>query len=378
MDWLAEKDAILAEAKCVVVKVGSAVLTGESGLDLARMENLTAQLAALQARGLKVVLVSSGAVAAGRALLKADGKITGLPGKQAASAIGQSRLMHIYDQFFGKHNIISAQVLLTREDLSDRHRFLNARNTFSQLLSWGVLPIVNENDTVAVQELKFGDNDTLASLLLNLVEADLFVNLTSVGGVLNDNPKRNSAATIMPCVEDVHSLNLDDLCGGKSNVGSGGMYSKLMAARRASQLGVPTLILPGCDDDVLTQAFDNKVLGTWVRANVRGISRRKFWMAYNQTIYGTLFIDQGAVKALQGGGKSLLPAGIVRLEGAFEAGDLVRVADGEGNVIGVGLCNYPASELAGIMGQKLSDLMASNQPYLEAIHCDNLLIGAVM
>lgn len=386
MDWQAEKTEVMAQARCVVVKVGSAVLTDENGLNLKVIEDLVNQLAFLHAKNIRVVLVSSGAVAAGRAVLRSDGNISGIPDKQAASAIGQSRLMHTYDQVFAKHEIISAQILLTRDDMGDRQRFLHARNTFTQLLSWGVLPVVNENDTVAVQELlKFGDNDTLGSLLLNLVEADLFVNMTTIGGVLDANPLKTSQSKIMPCVEDVHSLDLDELCGGKSSVGTGGMYSKLLAARRASQLGVPTLILPGCESGVLIKAFSGESLsskdnstGTWIRANVRGISRRKFWMAYNQNIYGSVTVDTGAAKALRSGGKSLLPAGIVQVDGNFEVGDLVRVTTQDGDIIGVGLSNYNSKELNQIMGRKLSELVASNDPYLEAIHCDNLLIGAVL
>ncbi len=379
MDWHAEKQAILQQARCVVIKVGSAVLTDEHGLDLHVIKNLVKQLAFLHSKELNVVLVSSGAVAAGRAVLREESSIGGVPGKQAASAIGQSRLMHTYDQLFDAHGIISAQILLTKDDLSNRQRFLNARNTFTQLLSWGVIPVVNENDTVAVQELlKFGDNDTLGSLLLNLVEADLFINLTTVGGVLCANPEKVSNVTIMPCVEDVHSLDLDELCGGKTSVGTGGMYSKLLSARRASQLGVPTLILPGKEKDVLIRAFEGEEMGTWIRANVRGISRRKFWMAYNQNVYGEIVIDEGAAKALRSGGKSLLPAGITSVEGDFMAGDLVRVVTTQGDAVGVGLSNYNAKDLQMVKGRKLTELMESNEPYFEAIHCDNLLIGAVI
>ena len=379
MDWQSEKQAVMEQARCVVVKVGSAVLTNEQGLDLHVIKNLVRQLAWLHSRELNVVLVSSGAVAAGRAVLREESAVGGVPGKQAASAIGQSRLMHTYDQLFDAHGIISAQILLTRDDLSDRQRFLNARNTFTQLLSWRVIPVVNENDTVAVQELlKFGDNDTLSSLLLNLVEADLFINLTTVGGVLDTNPEKSSGAVIMPCVEDVHGLDLDALCGGKTSVGTGGMYSKLLSARRASQLGVPTLILPGKQKDVLNRAFEGEAMGTWIRANVRGISRRKFWMAYNQNVYGEIVIDAGAATALRSGGKSLLPAGIISVEGEFMAGDLVRVLTEQGDVVGAGLSNYPARELRMIKGRKLSELLETNEPYFEAIHCDNLLIGAVV
>ncbi len=246
MNWQEERDATLCEARCVVVKVGSAVLSTGSELNLPVLDNLVNQLAVLSRQGRRVVLVSSGAVAAGRTALKklpGEPAAVGLSGKQAAAAVGQGRLMHLYDNAFAERGILTAQVLLTRDDLKNRTRFLNIRNTFSELLNWGVIPVVNENDTVSVNELKFSDNDNLASLLINPVEADLFVNLTTIGGVLDANPLETPDATIMPCIEDVRALNLDTLCGGKTSVGTGGMYSKLLSAHRVAQLGVPP---PSC------------------------------------------------------------------------------------------------------------------------------------
>ena len=380
MPWREEKQEILQSARRILVKAGSAVLTNSEGLDRQAIANLVDQITDLHKRGIYTVLVTSGAAAAGRAVLKGRTEVRGIPDRQAAAAVGQSRLMHCYDEMFAARGITSAQILLTREDLRDRHRFLNARNAFGRLLSWGVIPIVNENDTVAVQELQFGDNDTLGSLLLNLVEADLFVNLTSAAGVKADNPDRNPDAGIMPCIEDVHSLNLTDLCGAKTTVGTGGMYSKLLAARRAAQLGVPTLILPGREPDVLRRALAGEELGTWVRSELRGISRRKFWLAYNQVASGSVHVDAGAAGALRKGGRSLLPAGIVGVDGDFDIGDMVRIIDPDGEPVGVGLSNYSAKEMRETMGRKLVDLSdreVDNQ-YPEAIHCDNMLIGAVV
>ena len=380
MSWREEKQEILQSARRILVKAGSAVLTNSEGLDRPAIENLVDQITDLHKRGIYTVLVTSGAAAAGRSVFKGRAEVRGIPDRQAAAAVGQSRLMHCYDEMFAARGITSAQILLTREDLRDRHRFLNARNAFGRLLSWGVIPIVNENDTVAVQELQFGDNDTLGSLLLNLVEADLFVNLTSAAGVKADNPDRNPDAGIMPCIEDVHSLNLTDLCGAKTTVGTGGMYSKLLAARRAAQLGVPTLILPGRERDVLRRALAGEDLGTWVRSELRGISRRKFWLAYNQVASGSVHVDAGAANALRKGGRSLLPAGIVGVDGDFDIGDMVRIIDPDGEPVGVGLSNYNAKEMRESMGRKLSDLSdreVDNQ-YPEAIHCDNMLIGAVV
>ncbi|MFV0423427.1 glutamate 5-kinase [Oleidesulfovibrio sp.] len=379
MDWQAERGHILDNARRVVVKVGSAVLTSGLGLDISVVKNLVAQIAQLHERGTDVVLVSSGAVSAGRAVLRRCCEIKGMPHKQAASAVGQSRLMHYYDDEFGKHGIISAQILLTKDDLRSRHRFLNARNTFGALMDWHAVPIVNENDTVAVRELEFGDNDSLASLLLNVVDADLFINLTSAGGVYADNPDTNPDAKILECIEDVHSLNLDTMCGGKTSVGSGGMYSKLLAARRAAQLGVPTLILPGRKPDAMVRAFAGEEPGTWVRPEKKTVSSRKFWLAYHADPSGAVVVDDGAVKALEAG-KSLLPAGIVGVDGGFGRGALVRVTSTSGAVIALGLTNYPAADMRRIMGHRTAELEAilGDNQYPEAIHRDNLLMDAVV
>ncbi|MBR4423757.1 MAG: glutamate 5-kinase, partial [Mailhella sp.] len=232
----------LAHARTVVVKVGSAVLTDERGLRLSVLCSLAEQIARLAASGRRVCLVSSGAVAAGRAAFSMKDAGSSLPGKQALAAIGQGRLMREYEHAFASQGIVCAQVLLTREDLRSRGRFLNARNTFMNLLDWGAVPIVNENDTVAVHDLKFGDNDQLASLLLNLVEADVYVNLTSAPGVLASIPQEGQDAAEIPVlstIDDIEQLDFESLCGAKTSAGTGGMQSKLMAARRAAQLGVP-------------------------------------------------------------------------------------------------------------------------------------------
>lgn len=375
-----ERERILNSAKRVVVKVGSAVLTTGLGVDISVVRSLAGQLAQLHDRGTDVVLVSSGAVAAGRNVLRSCCEIKGMPDKQAASAVGQSRLMHFYNEAFEGHGKLSAQILLTRDDLKSRHRFLNARNTFASLLQWRAIPIVNENDTVAVQELEFGDNDSLASLLLNVVEADLYVNLTSASGVYADNPDTVTDACALDVIEDIHGLDLNRMCGGKTSVGTGGMYSKLVAAGRAAQLGVPTLILSGREPDAIVRAFSGEMLGTWICADRKAVSRRKFWMAYNGDPSGVLVLDDGAVQAVSTGGKSLLPAGIVRVEGSFQRGALVRVADPQGVVIGLGLCNYAAADLRKVLGMKSSELqkVLGDNRYPEAIHRDNLLMDAVV
>ena len=386
MDWREERAQCISAARRIVLKVGSAVLADASGLKETAVAGLTEGIATLRsaASGRGVVLVSSGAVAAGRAAItgtgqKAPSGAASLPERQAAAAIGQGRLMHLYDQAFARHHIITAQVLLTREDLRSRQRFLHVRNTFTELLTMGALPIVNENDTVAVQELKFGDNDSLASLLLNVVEADLFINLTSAPGVFAARPEGNEQPSVLPCIDDVFSLNLAALCGAKTSVGTGGMYSKLQAAQRAAQLGVPTLIIPGNEPRVIERAVAGENLGTWIRPATKSISRRKFWLAYQSDPSGSLTLDDGAAAALSGGGKSLLPGGIQSVSGNFGAGSLVRINSLDGQSLGVGISNYAAADLARIIGKKRHEVAAilGEAHYPEVIHRDNMLLKAV-
>lgn len=385
MDWRDEKKERIAESKRVVVKVGSAVLASGDGLDISRVETLARDIAVLHDTGREVILVSSGAVAAGRGVMKATRAITttALPDKQAAAAIGQSRLMHAYDQAFAACGKVSAQVLLTRDDLRSRQRFLNARNTFATLLAWRAIPVVNENDTVAVNELKFGDNDNLSGLLLNLTEADLFINLTSARGVFDSDPGANPDARIMECIEDVGSLNVDALCGAKTALGSGGMHSKLRAASRAAQIGVPTYIVPGREEAILRRVFSEPGVsfGTWVRPSGKAIPSRKFWLAYNADPAGAVMIDAGAAAALERGGKSLLPAGVTAVSGQFGQGALVKINGPDGAMIGVGLCNYSAAELRRVMGKSLADRgedAEGGASYTEAVHRDNMLLHAAM
>lgn len=440
--WQQERARVLAQARVIVVKVGSAVLADAKGLNISVLEGLAAQLAALRdmplvgdvpcqqspqslpspsdqvasacptqevgqaassaapdaaasAQGARrLVLVSSGAVAAGRAALSSRGRAvetTGLAARQAAAAVGQGQLMQTWDKVFLPHGMPTAQVLLTRDDLRARQRFLNARNTFAELLQWGVLPIVNENDTVSISELKFGDNDCLASLLVNLVEADLFINLTSSSGVLAADPQKYPDAPILDHIDDVAALDLGQLCGGKTSVGTGGMYSKLLAARRAAQLGVPTLILPGREPWVISRAFaaagacsvpaghEPFDRGTWVRPAHHAIARRKFWLAYQSDPAGSVHVDDGAAKALLHKGGSLLPGGVRAVEGGFQCGGLVRVLH-NGESIGVGLSNYSAPDLKKIMGLKRHEVAAilGDAHYPEVIHRDNLLLDAAV
>ena len=375
-DWREKRRQVMSQARRVVVKVGSAVLAGPDGIDLGVIASLARQISALAASGYEVLLVSSGAVAAGRAVLGERYDPTFLPHRQAASAIGQSRIMHAYDQEFARHGRIAAQVLLTRDDLDNRERYLNLRNALATLFDLGAVPVVNENDCVAIAELVYGDNDCLAGLLVGTVGAELFVNLTSARGVFAENPDDNPAAAPMECIDNIGELDLDAMCGAKTTLGTGGMYSKLLSARRVAQLGVPTLIIAGREEGALTRALAGEALGTFVLSGCKPIPRRKFWLAYHHDPQGTLTIDDGAVRALKDKGKSLLPAGIVDVAGEFPVGSMVRVATVSGEVVALGLCNYSSGDLRKIMGLKSTRIaqVLGEAAYEEAVHRDNLLL----
>jgi len=386
-DWQEERRRVLEGARCIVFKVGSAVITDDQGLSLDVMDRLADQIAAVSrlpgGERRRIVLVTSGAVAAGRSVCREMGvekDSNGMSARQAFAAVGQDSLVRAWDDAFRKRGLPTALILLTRDDIRSRERLLNIRNTFAELLNWGVIPVVNENDTVSIRELKFGDNDTLASLLVNLVGADLYVSLTTAPGVYDRNPAEPGAG-IMPCIPNVFALNLGTLCGGKTTVGTGGMYSKLLAARRAAQLGVPTYVLPGREPDVLTKAFASGLegTGTWVSPRPHAIPQRKFWLAYKTEPLGSLEIDDGAAEALLHRGKSLLPGGIVAVEGTFQKGAPVRVTH-KGESLGVGLSNYSSAEIERIKGLKRIEVAAvlGDAHYPEVIHRDNLLLGAAV
>lgn len=373
-----QRRRILGKARRVIIKVGSAVLTTDRGLDPRVVNRLADQIAGLHDRGLEIVLVTSGAVAAGRCVLGPERAAGCMVHKQAASAVGQSRLMHSYDEAFAHYEKITAQVLLTRDDLRSRERFLNARNTMCRLLDWKVIPIVNENDTVAVQELKFGDNDALSAMVANLVGADVVINLTSADGVFDDNPLENPDARFVPCIENISELNLQSMCRGKTGAGTGGMLSKLMAARRAASIGVPTLIVSGRQKHVLERVFDLEDMGTWIAPTQKMLSGRKFWLAYHLDPAGTITVDDGASRALTGKGKSLLAAGIAGVEGNFGVGALVRIVRLDGEVLGVGLSNFKAVELRKIQGLSSSEIerILGPCPHQEVVHRDNMVLDS--
>ncbi len=368
----------LHKAKTAVIKVGSNLLASlHGGLDTSFIFTLVGEIAALRQDGRQVVLVSSGAVAAGTAELGWSARPTSLPEIQAAAAVGQGALIQIYRDAFAYHRIKVGQVLLTREVLESRPRFLHARNTLLALLSHGVLPIVNENDTVAVEELKLkvGDNDTLAVSVAQLTDADCLVILTDVPG-LYDRPPREDGATLISHVAAVTPAVRGMAGGSGSGVGTGGMASKINAALAASISATPLVVAAGKRPDVLTDIFAGKEVGTFFAPRKQRVAARRQWLAFSRQPAGVLIVDDGARRALIGGGKSLLPIGVREVQGDFEEGETVSILDLRGVEIGRGLSNFNAAEMRRIAGRSSSESrrILGYDAAEEAIHRDNLVI----
>jgi glutamate 5-kinase len=360
----------------VVVKVGSG-LVAEAGVgpDPVRIGRLAAELAAVSARPLEVALVSSGAIASGTARLGLKDRPRSIPEKQAAAAVGQMALMWHYEQAFATHGRRVAQVLLTGEDVSDRTRYLNARNTLLTLLDYGVLPIINENDTVAVEEIKVGDNDNLAALVGYLIEADLLILLSDTDGLYTGDPNRDPAARRIETVEVV-TPELERLGGTQGPLGTGGMATKLQAAQKAMAAGIPMVIADGRRPGVLQALLDGEPLGTYFKPRDDRLTARKRWIAYAIPAQGILQVDPGARRALVEGGKSLLPSGVVTVGGEFSAGDAVSIRDAEGREFARGIVNYDAREVGLIMGAKTGDIerLLGYRVVDEVVHRDDLVI----
>ena len=367
----------LSRARRVVVKVGSGLITAPDGGPTAPLiARLAADLAALVADRREVALVSSGAIATGTARLGLGGRPRSIPEKQAAAAVGQSSLMWHYEQAFKEHGITVGQVLLTGQDISDRSRYLNARNTLLTLLSWGVLPIVNENDTVAVEEIKVGDNDNLAALVAHLIDADLLVLLTDVDGLYTGDPRQDPAArrleTVGAITEDIQRLVFGSVGAGSV----GGMSTKLEAAQKANASGIPMVIASGHEPGTLQRLLRGEQVGTYFQPRDDRLAARKRWIAFAVPPQGRLTVDAGARRALTERGKSLLPSGIVGVEGEFAAGSVVGLAECNGADFARGLVNYDAGELRKIRGSKTQDIEKSlgYKGFDEVVHRDNLVV----
>ena len=367
----------LNQIKRVVIKIGSSLLTkGGTGLDKTAIADWVKQMAQCRQQGLDVILVSSGSVAEGVCRLGLKSRPTTLHELQAAAAVGQMGLVRIFDDEFQRHGFHAAQILLTHDDLSNRQRYLNARSTLLTLLGFGIIPVINENDTVATEEIRFGDNDTLAALVANLLEADLLLILTDQQGLFTADPSIDKNATLISEIS-IDDNRLETMAGqSRSGLGRGGMATKVRAARLAARSGAATIIAAGATAQVINDVLAGAPLGTYFLANIEPIVARKRWLAGQLQLKGSVILDAGAVRVLQNEGKSLLAVGIKSVTGQFERGELVACLNEQGNEIARGLINYNSAETALIAG-KNSLAFAKILGYCddaELIHRDNMVL----
>ena len=371
------RNDLLTRAKRIVVKIGSSLIASRAtGLRPDQIERLANEIAVLRASGREVLVVSSGAIVSGIKKLKLKEYPKSLPVKQAAAAVGQSRLMWAYEKAFERLGIQVAQILLTHQDLEDRRRFLNARYTLTALIGFGVLPIINENDTVAVEEIRVGDNDSLASEVAHLVDADLLVILSDVDGLYTEDPRKNPSAALIPLIPEI-TEDVERRAGVSNTFeGTGGMATKVRAAKRVGEYGVSTLIVNGERAGLLPSVLAGGPGGSLFLARERRLNSRKHWIAFTLRPRGLVRLDPGAVDALTKRGKSLLASGIVDVTGQFEAGDPVSCLDPDGKEFAKGLVNFSSDLLSRMKGLKTQDIQQKIGPqeYEEVIHRDNLVI----
>ncbi len=362
----------------IVVKVGTSSLVSERGsLDREKMANLVDQLSEVRRRDIQVVLVTSGAIRAGMERLGIETRPKNIPDQQASAAVGQSLLMNTYTELFSKHGVITAQVLLTRDDFRDRVRYLNLRNTMHTLFRFGCVPIVNENDTVAIEEIRFEENDTLSALVAASLDADLLLNLSDVDGLYESDPRKNEKAKLLEEVREI-TPEIEALAGTTgSDYGSGGMRAKIEAAKIATSSGVTMIIARSTRPRVILDAVEGKNVGTCFVGEHSRLSHRKRWIAFGNRIKGKIIINEGAKKMLCDRGKSLLAAGIVACRGEFEVGDLVAIVDEKGDQIGRGFVNYSSQEIELIRGKRSSEIekILGHKDFDEVVHRDNLVLG---
>jgi glutamate 5-kinase len=365
-----------SHARRVVVKVGSNVLTQDNGLNLNTVASISHQICRLIDDNIEVIFVTSGAMASGIKKIGLKKRPDQIPQRQAAAAVGQAGLIMEYDKAFARYNKKVAQILLTGEDLANRQRYLNARNTISTLLEWRVVPIINENDTVMVEEIKFGDNDQLSAMIALLLDADVLINLTDIDGLFDKDPRTNPDARIMPVIS-TFTKELEKVAGHiPGALGTGGMLSKIKAAKKVTTAGVAMVIANGKKDNILLDLFAGKEEGTFFIPKKEKLASRKCWIGFNLKPKGALRIDDGAARAVLQQGKSLLPSGIIRVDGEFPMGSAVLVQKENAEDIGVGLVNYGSDDIKKIMGAKTSSIKGrlGEKPYDEVIHRDNLAI----
>lgn len=366
----------LTDAKRIVVKVGTSTLTHATGkLNLLRIEKLVRELSDLANQGKDIILVTSGAVGVGVDRLGLKERPKNIPEKQAAAAVGQGILMHTYEKIFGEYGQIVAQVLLTREDSVNRSRYANSRNTLLTLLGMKVIPIINENDAVAIDELKIGDNDTLSAMVASIVDADLLIILSDVEGLYTSNPMADPQAKLISEVADITS-EIENLAGGPGTVrGTGGMHTKIQAAKIAVSSGVAMIIASGAHEGIVRAVVNGDNVGTLFFSKENRLHIRKRWLAFGARVLGSVTVDKGAEKALLGG-SSLLAAGIRAVEGKFEHGNTIRILTAEGRELARGLANYSADDCRKIMGTHTNEIASvlGYKPYDEVIHRDNMVL----
>ncbi|MCT4566513.1 MAG: glutamate 5-kinase [Maledivibacter sp.] len=371
------RSEFIKDAKRIVVKIGTSTLTHSTGLlDLNRIESIVRQLTNLHNQNIEIVLVTSGAIGAGMGKLGLKTRPTTIPEKQAAAAVGQGVLLHMYEKLFSEYGKNVAQILLTKEAILNRKRFLNARNAFFTLFKQGVIPIVNENDAVAIDEIKFGDNDTLSAMVTSLVEADLLLLLSDIDGLYDSNPKENKDAKLISFVEEITDKIREAAGGAGTKFGTGGMETKINAAEIAVSAGSSMIIVNGSTENIINQVVEGKNVGTFFLANRHPLQGRKCWITYNTLIKGQITIDDGAIDALTKHRKSLLPAGVLSINGLFEKGDIVSIVNGLGMEVARGITNYNSYEVELIKGSQTSDIeeKLDHKTYDEVIHADNMAI----
>ena len=367
---------MLKPVRRVVVKAGSAVLTGKNGLNRRVMNSLADDICSLKDKGIEVILVSSGAIASGIRKIGLPKRPESISEQQATAAVGQSSLMMAYEKAFGRHGQIVAQILITRDDLNHRGRYLNARNTIFTLLSWGIIPIINENDTVVVDEIKFGDNDNLSAMVANMTESQMLINLTDIDGLFDKDPRNHKDACLIRIVDKTDKEAIRYASSIPGFLGTGGMASKIKAARKVTLGGIPAIIANGRRIGVLRRIFMGEEVGTLFIPQDTTLCNRKHWIAFTKSPKGTLIIDRGAVEALKKRGKSLLPSGIKEVRGSFSLGDSVVLLDEKDHEIAVGMVNYGSGDIKKIMGLKSSEIESrlGFKHDDEVIHRDNLVI----
>jgi len=368
--------AYISSARRIVVKLGSNVLAGQKDLNTDVINSVARQISSLMNHGKEVILISSGAVAAGMKKVGSVSRPTEIPEKQAMAAIGQARLIMEYDAAFSSYGVIVSQLLLTQADLRNRKRYFNARNTLNVILSKGVVPVINENDTVSVEEIAFGDNDNLSAMIALLMEADLLINLTDIDGLYTNDPRIHPDAEHIKEVRVIDD-SIESIAGDiPGRLGTGGMKSKINAARKVMKAGIPMIISNGKSESVLDDIFDFNARGTFFVPSSKKIKSKKLWIAFNAAPKGSIIVDNGAREAVLEHGKSILPIGVTDVEKEFSMGDPVRVVDLDGNHIASGLVNYSSIDIRKISCRQSFEIkhILGYKPYDEIIHRDNLVI----